>query len=131
MNKMWNSTLTLRRRPRGLTLCFLFAAFAVLHCGYSQARLKAMSPNGDLIAEVRSHWTLDPPAQSLWITKGGKAERLARLGEDSEWCNEIVWSPDSSKVAFVISGKRLDVYDPQSLSLIRRAPLMEADDYPP
>lgn len=106
-------------------------ALAALNCGYEPVHLRSPSPDGRTIAEVRSRFTLDPPAQSLWIKTPEEApKKLANLQEDSEWCEKIVWSPDSSKVAFLITGLRLDVYNLRNLSLVSSVPLVHVDGYP-
>ena len=40
--------------------------------------------------------------------------RLARLAPDADWCNLIVWSADSKRVAFLVSDAIVYVYDSQS-----------------
>ena len=106
-------------------------ALAALNCGYEPVRLRSSAPDGRTIAEVRSRFTLDPPAQSLWIKNPEEPPRkLANLQGDYEWCKKIVWSPDSSKVAFLITGLRLDVYNIRNLRLISSVPLVHVDSYP-
>jgi hypothetical protein len=90
------------------------------------------SPDGKRIAEVYSRWSIDPPAQSLWLRSSGESEpkKLATLAQDVDWCNEIVWSPDSSRVGFLIRGARLDVYDAGKGRLLESITLVEPDGYP-
>jgi hypothetical protein len=40
------------------------------------------------------------------------------LGPDSDWCNLVVWSPDSSTVAFLIQDARLITVDAASQMVI-------------
>ena len=42
------------------------------------------------------------------------ATELARLAPDADWCNLIVWSADSRRVAFLVSDAIVYVYDGQS-----------------
>lgn len=96
-----------------------------------RVRLQVPSPDGQLMAEVRSHWTIDPPLQSLWLRHdGAAAERLAELAADSEWCDQVIWTQDTARVAFLINGVRLDVYDVEGMDLVRRVPLVAVDGYP-
>ena len=79
--------------------------------GQSRVMHEVGSPDGSWVARVRAHPALDPPAQSLWLgPRGGSLSRLARLAEDQEWCDEVVWSDDGRRVGFLVSGARLDVY---------------------
>ena len=106
-------------------------ALTALNCGYEPVHLRSSSPGSRTIAEVRSRFTLDPPAQSLWIKTPEKPpKKLANLLRDYEWCEKIIWSPDSSKVAFLITGLRLDVYDLRNLRLVSSVPLVHVDSYP-
>jgi dipeptidyl aminopeptidase/acylaminoacyl peptidase len=100
--------------------------------GRKQIVLRVLSPDGLRIAEVRSHWKVDPPAQSLWLAQSATRapRRLATLGEDTDWCNQILWSPEGSRVAFLIRGVRLDVYDAATARLTARVPLVPVDGYP-
>lgn len=79
--------------------------------GQSRVVCRMVSPDGSSEASVRAHPSLDPPAQSLWLGRRGEPmKRLARLAEDQEWCDEIVWTEDGERVGFLISGARLDLY---------------------
>lgn len=100
--------------------------------GRRQIVFRVLSPGGLHAAEVRSHWSVDPPAQSLWLAPAAARppRRVAVLGEDTDWCDEIVWSPDGSRVAFLIRGVRIEVYDAETARLTARVPLVEADGYP-
>ena len=71
--------------------------------GLPRTAASAVSPNGRLTAYVRNHVSIDPPNQSLWL-KGldGRSIQLRTLGEDSQWCKQIVWSADSGTVAFLV-----------------------------
>jgi hypothetical protein len=118
-------------QPDILAAGLLTVALAASGCGHKNVVLRTPSPDGQQAAEVRSHWALDPPSQSLWIQNEGEAPRkLAKLGEDSEWCEQILWRPDSSKVAFLINGVRLDVYDAKGANLIKQVSLVPPDRDP-
>jgi hypothetical protein len=115
---------------RSFLLPFTLALVAA-GCGSRGVVLQTPSPDRQQIAEVRSHWSLDPPSQSLWIQTEGEAPRkLVKLGEDSESCWKILWGSDSSRVAFLINGVRLDIYDVKSAALIKKVPLIPPDQDP-
>jgi hypothetical protein len=106
-------------------------ASAAAFYGRHQVVRRVASPDGGRIAEVRSRWSIDPPAQSLWLRTGGQEpRRIASLGGDTDWCDQILWSPDGSRVGFLIRGVRLDVYDAASGARAASLPLIEPDGYP-
>ena len=97
-----------------------YLASAALACeaaqfGLPPVPLRVPSPDGRVIAFVRNHPNADPPDQSLWLqTSNGAAAQVARLAPDAEWCNLIVWSGDSTRVAFLVSDAIVYAYDGQS-----------------
>jgi len=63
-------------------------------------------------AEDRRCWS--GPCQALWIGDGrSNATRIGVLDQNSR-CDEIVWTRDGSRVAFLIDGTQLRFYDPAS-----------------
>jgi hypothetical protein len=83
--------------------------------GWPHVPLRVPSPDGRIVAFVRNHPNPDPPDQSLWLQAStGPAIELARLASDADWCNLIVWSSDSRRVAFLISDAIVQVYDGRS-----------------
>ena len=117
--------------PKALSLILALAMAVLAGCGPAVV-LDLPSPDGKRIAEVHSHWSIDPPAQSLWLrlSREGESWKLANLEPDVDWCNEIVWSPDSSRVGFLIRGARLDVYDARKGDRLESITLVEPDGYP-
>jgi hypothetical protein len=107
----------MRRVRLGLVSVLASAALAceAAQFGWPQVPLRAPSPDGRVVAFVRNHPDVDPPNQSLWLqASNGAAAQVARLAPDAEWCNLIVWSADSRRVAFLVSDAVLYVYDGQS-----------------
>lgn len=65
-------------------------------------------------AEDRRCWS--GPCQTLWIGAGrGNATTVATL-DGSSRCDEIIWTKDGSRVAFLIDGAQLRFYDSASLA---------------
>jgi hypothetical protein len=95
--------------------------------------VSAVSPDGRFIASVRNHPNLDPPSQSIWLGPvKGSATRLKTLGPDSDWCNVIVWSPDSSTVSYLVQDARLITVDAHSARIISEKWLTDwKGEYPP
>ena len=72
--------------------------------GWPPVPLRLPSPDGRVVAFVKNHPDVDPPNQSLWLQASNRAAtELARLAPDADWCNLIVWSADSRRVAFLVS----------------------------
>jgi hypothetical protein len=78
--------------------------------GLPSIQVSATSPNGRFVAYVRNHPSFDPPDQTLWIRdQYGNETKIAKLGEDSQWCNRIQWLEDSSTATFVVEGTAYSV----------------------
>jgi dipeptidyl aminopeptidase/acylaminoacyl peptidase len=89
------------------------------------------SPDGRIVAFVREEASLDPPKQSLWIGPArGQAVQVARLAEDQDWSDQIFWSPDGSRVGFLIRGSFAEVFDARQRNRIAQITLVEPDGYP-
>jgi hypothetical protein len=118
-------------KPKALSLMLALAMVVLAGCG-DNVLFDLPSPDGRRIAEVHSHLSINPPAQSLWLRPSRESEPriLNHLEHDTDWCNEIIWSPDSSRVGFLIRGVRLDVYDAAKGDLLESMPLVEPDGYP-
>jgi len=100
---------TSRRTIVLLAGCLLLAA----GCRYETVVLRAASPVGNGEALVIERASIDPPTQILVLEPPDHRTRLIlqHLGSDSEWCNEIAWAADGSRVAFLVKNRRLVVYD--------------------
>lgn len=91
--------------------------------------VSAKSPDGRHIAFVRNHPSIDPPSQSLWLSsKGRSARKLRSLGEDVDWCRSVVWSADSSTVAFLVRDARLIVVDAETARIVLEVWLTDPND---
>ena len=97
-------------RVAGAALVTIAAACASAPDAYVVASETA--PDAAHVALVRlvpcaEHW-----CQSLWIgTTAASATRVAMLPPDTERCDEIAWSRDGTRAAFLIDGYQLRVYD--------------------
>jgi hypothetical protein len=86
-----------------------------LQWGFPRIALEVPSPDGRFIAYVRNHPSLDPFEQSLWVeTKDGRSVQVALVPPDAWWCNQIAWSGDSRRVAFVVANAVVQVYEAPS-----------------
>jgi len=65
-------------------------------------------------ADDRRCWS--GPCQTLWIgANRGNATKVATL-ESPSHCDEIVWTRDGTRVAFLVDGAQLRFYDPSSFA---------------
>lgn len=104
-----------RRFPACILLTLTMTGCKPATLGLPRVHASSTSPDGRFIAVVRNHPTLDPPDQSLWLEPaGGPARMVQRLSADQDWCDTIVWAPDSSLVGFLIQDARLVVVRPES-----------------
>jgi hypothetical protein len=78
--------------------------------------LFAASADGARVAWAEDRRCWSGPCQTLWIgANRGSATKAGTL-EGSSHCDEIVWTKDGSRVAFLIDGAQLQFYDPASLA---------------
>jgi hypothetical protein len=82
------------------------------------------------MAYVMESPCLDGPCQSLWVRENSKSRRLEVLGQDSEQCDQIVWTEDSGRVAFLINGYQLRVFDAHTGRNLGAMSLIEPDGTP-
>lgn len=108
---------------------WLSALIAARVVGSEKAR--EFSPDARWVATARTHWSPDPPFESLWLGRfSEQLEKIQVLGEDSQWCSAIVWSEDSRRVAFVINGAEALVVEAGSRDQRQRVQLVPDDSYP-
>ena len=64
--------------------------------------LSEISPDGMFNAYVSESPSMDPPNQSLFVSRssGNEFRLIEELPEDIEYVKQIVWSPDGKKVVF-------------------------------
>jgi hypothetical protein len=91
----------------------------------------SMSPDGRSTAWVRQSFNIDPPDDHLYL-KGpdGAVVKLLDLAPDADWCRSIIWTPDSSRVAFLVTDNRLSVFDVRSHDHLAEVVLVKIDGYP-
>ena len=116
-----------------LVAAALAAAAAVIlqRREYTWDVITATAPGAGRVAFVRGHGCDDGPCQSLWI--GGSrdsATRIVNLAPGREVCDEIAWTRDGKRVAFLINGYQLHVYDGQTLAPAGVIKLVEPEGNP-
>ena len=94
--------------------------------------MSARAPGGARVALVRGTNCEGGPCQTLWI--GGSVEsatEVASLAPGTERCSEIAWTPDGGRVAFLVNGYQLSIYDAETLIPAGQLRLVEPDGPPP
>lgn len=75
----------------------------------------AGSADGAHVAWASDRRCLRGPCQTLWIgTSRSDGKKVSTL-EPGSRCDEIVWTRDGRRVAFLVNGAELYFYDPSSL----------------
>lgn len=93
--------------------------------------LAVTAPNNAHVAFVRDRNCETGPCQSLWIGASREtATQVAALGEGSERCDEIAWTPDGRRVGFLVNGYQLRVYEAGTLRPAGQLRLIEPDATP-
>lgn len=111
----------------------LTAACSREQLGLPRTPVSVVSPDGRWVAFVRNHPNPDPPSQTIWLGPvGGTAKNVETLGPDSDWCNRIVWSADSSTVSYLVQDERLITVDAGAARIISVKHLTAwQGEYPP
>ena len=80
--------------------------------GARRTVLAVASPGGDAVAYVFEARCAQGLCQSLWIGKDMRHAAMAQmLAGPSEQAGEIAWTPDASRVAFIVNGYQLRLFD--------------------
>ena len=123
------------RIPPSLALAVVVvwtSACSAEQLGFPRTPVSASSPDGRHLAFVRNHPNPDPPSQTIWLGHHGERSRqIQELGPDSDWCNRIVWSDDSSTVAYLVQDARLITVDAATDRIVSEIWLAPNDSYPP
>lgn len=117
-------------------LIVVFVAGAVAFAGgwFLGARrtvLAVPSPAGDAIAYVFEARCATGLCQSLWIGPDLKHGRMAEmLSGPSEQAGEIAWTPDGSRVAFIVNGYQLRLFETPAGASLGAVSLIDPDGSP-
>ena len=123
----------------GATIAAFIAAFVIaiggfaagFYLGARRAVAIMRSPSGDAVAYVLEGRCAQGRCQSLWIgpdTK--KAKMVQSLSGPTEEAGEIAWTPDSKRVAFIINGYQLRLFDAASGSSLGAIVIIDPDGFP-
>lgn len=110
------------------------AVVVVWRAGYAPPTWDALvseAPGKRHVALVRGTICDGQPCHSLWIGAArDAATRVGTLAPGIESCEEIAWTPDGSRVAFLVNGHQLRMYEAATLVPAGQLSLVELDGHP-
>lgn len=128
-----------QRRGSGALIAFGFAAVVIAVVTFGLGWLlgsrhvvyAVKAPSGGGVAFVMESACAQGSCQTLWM---GATERSAKqveeLPQDSEYCDDIAWTPDGGRVAFLVNGYQLRVFDVHSGQNLGAVNLIDPNGYP-
>jgi hypothetical protein len=127
-----------RRSRGGAAIAAAIAAFVVGAGGFAagwllSARHVTMavpSPAGDLVAYILEARCALGRCQSLKIGTASNARVVETLNGESEQADEIAWTPDGGRVAFLVNGYQLRVFDAHTGANLGAVSLIAPDKSP-
>jgi hypothetical protein len=107
------------------------AYVAGLRAGRIHELMAAAPTEARRIAFVREEPCGDKPCQTIWIGNTRKdAVQVAALTPGVERVEEIAWAKDGYRVAFIVNGYQLRIFDGVSRKPVRDVNLIEPDGVP-
>jgi hypothetical protein len=128
-----------RRSRGGALVAALFGAFVAaavaFGAGYVLGARRivafANAPARDGVAYVLEGRCAAGLCQSLWIGGSVKTSKAVEtLSGPAEQAGEIAWTPDGTRVAFLVNGYQLRVFDARSGANLGALTLIEPDGVP-
>lgn len=93
--------------------------------------LTARPAEAQRVAFVRQEPCADKTCQTLWLGNSPEdAVQVASLPAETERCEEIAWAKDGLRVAFVINGYQLRIFDGYTRKLVREVNAIEPEGTP-
>ncbi|MDQ3346513.1 MAG: hypothetical protein M3545_00950 [Acidobacteriota bacterium] len=129
------------RRPRaplrvalGAVLLVVTAAGAYVagrRSGAVHEVLMARPAEAERVAFVLEEPCADQTCQTLWLGNSREdAVKVASLPAATERCEEIAWAKDGLRVAFVVNGYQLRIFDGYTRKLVREVNAIEPEGTP-
>ncbi len=128
-----------RRNRAGAAIAAFFAAFVVgiigfaagFYLGSRRAVNVVPSPSKNAVAYILEGRCAQGRCQSLWIGPDTKQARMVQaLAGPSEEADEIAWTPDGSKVAFIVNGYQLRMFEAASGKPLGALAIIDPDGFP-
>lgn len=127
------------RERSGAAVAALIAAFVVASAAFAagwflgarRTVLRVDAPAGDAVAYVFEARCAAGLCQSLWVGRDVKsATRVETLGGPGEQAGEIAWTQDGSRVAFIVNGYQLRLFDAHTGALLGAVAIIDPDGFP-
>ncbi len=120
--------------PAAIIAAFVVGAVAFAGGYFLGARrivLFANAPARDGVAYVLEGRCAAGVCQSLWIGSNVKASKVVEtLSGPSETAGEIAWTADGGRVAFMVNGYQLRLFDAHSGANLGAVALIDPDGFP-
>lgn len=124
---------------KGVLPAAVLAAFVVGAIGFAGGYILgarrivrfANAPGGHGVAYVLEGRCAAGLCQSLWVGDTVKAARVVEtLSGASEQADEIAWTPDGGRVAFVVNGYQIRVFDAHTRVNLGAIAIIDPDGFP-
>jgi Tol biopolymer transport system component len=115
-----------------LVLALVAIAFAAgMRFGSRELRFAASPDNRRVAFALERRCLAGGRCQTLWLGPSrGDATKLVTLGDDDGSCDEIAWTRDGKRVAFLIDGYQLRFYDAETSMPAGQVRLLEPQGRP-
>jgi hypothetical protein len=117
-------------RLSALALALLAAAGCSRDAAGPYTALSAAAPDGAGSADVRVDRCGTGWCEGLWVAPPNERAVRVTLLSKGERCDEIVWTKDGQRVAFLVNGHQLWIFDAGRRTLVGRVNLVDADASP-
>lgn len=127
------------RSKGGAAVAAFFVAFIVAAAGFAagwflgarKTVLVSNAPSHDGVAFVFEARCADGLCQSLWVGTDMHNARAVETLSGSEQASEIAWTPDGGRVAFIINGYQLRLFDARTGQNLGAMAVIDPDGFPP
>lgn len=124
---------------KGVLPAAILAAFVVGTIGFAGGYILgarrivrfATAPGGNGVAYVLEGRCAAGLCQSLWVGSAVKSARAVEtLSGASEQADEIAWTPDGGRVAFIVNGYQLRLFDVHTGANLGAIAIIDPDGFP-
>jgi len=128
-----------RKSRAGAAIAAFIAAFVVAIAAFAggfffgsrRAVSLVMSPAQDAVAYVLEGRCAQGRCQTLWIGPDTKSAKVVQtLSGTAEQAGEIAWTADGGRVAFVINGYQLRLFDARTGAALGALAIIDPDGFP-
>ena len=123
----------------GAAIAGFFAAFVIgvigfaggFYLGSRRAVNVVPSPSKKAVAYILEGRCAQGRCQSLWIGPDTKQAKMVQaLGGPSEQADEIAWTADESRVAFIVNGYQLRMFEAATGKSLGALAIIDPDGFP-